>query len=217
MPRRIADLPRDKRGYPVPWFVFWLEGEPHFPIANSQKRVLAIVDKCCWVCGDNIGAHKAFVVGPMCGVNRTTAEPPCHLECAEYSVQACPFLKNPNMKRIEDDLTKEAKSPGGVMITRNPGVSVIWVTKKFGIFKDSSGGWLINLGEPVGLQFWKEGRRATKEEVLSSIEAGCHAVEALAEDENDMKGFVSAKKAFVSMVENWFLKWDKPENLETIC
>jgi hypothetical protein len=34
----------------------------------------------------------SFVVGPMCGINRNSAEPPSHKECAQWSARNCPFL-----------------------------------------------------------------------------------------------------------------------------
>ena len=85
MPDRIRRLPVF-RGYPVPWFVAWLEnGEPEFRAMDRAKWSRAIKDGLCWVCGERLGAHRVFVIGPMCGVNKTTSEPPCHAECAEWS------------------------------------------------------------------------------------------------------------------------------------
>src|SRR4051812_13821199 len=101
MPPSIAALPRDHRGYPVPWFVAWSEGRPIFPAADPQKLVRAIRERRCWVCGDLLTRYLAFVVGPMCTVNRVSAEPPSHLKCAEFSTRACPFLTRPKMKRVE--------------------------------------------------------------------------------------------------------------------
>lgn len=201
MPARIKALPRDKRGYPVPWFVQWIDGEPQFPIMDPGKRALAVLEKRCWVCGERLGQYMAFVVGPMCGINRTSSEPPAHLECANFSVRACPFLKNPNMKRIENEHTKDGQSPGGIMVRRNPGVSLIWVTKTFKIFADGNGGWLIRLGNPNRIAFYKEGRLACQDEIFASIEAGCPAIEAMISTDEEREEFTAAKAWFSSMVE----------------
>ena len=197
MPERIAALPRDARGYPVPWFVEWVDGVPQFPIMSVQKWLTAVSRKRCWVCGEQLGSFLAFVVGPMCGINRTTAEPPSHLECATFSVRACPFLVNPNMKRIENDLTRAGESPAGVMIKRNPGVSLVWVTKDYRIFDDGSGGKLIRIGDAKSISFWKEGRLAMTEEVLASIESGCPAIEALIRTDDERASFFKAKRKFL--------------------
>lgn len=196
IPDRIAKLPRDKRGYPVPWFVMWIDGEPKFPIADYRKRAQAVNENLCWVCGDVMGANKAFVIGPMCGVNRTTAEPPAHLECALFSVKACPFLNNPNQKRIPT----EGSSPGGIMIERNPGVNLIWVTRQYTLFSPAPKEWLIHIGVPTQIQFWKEGRPATKKEVLAAIEAGCPAVEKIAKKHGEMEEFLAAKNGFLTIL-----------------
>src|SRR5688500_69447 len=105
IPSAIAKLTRDERGYPVPWFVSWLDGKPEFRVADASKFRLALRERRCWVCGERTKRRKdnwpdlTFVLGPMCTITRTTAEPPCHFECAEFSAMACPFLSMPKAKR----------------------------------------------------------------------------------------------------------------------
>jgi hypothetical protein len=50
MPARMRDLPLDERGYPVPWFVAWVDGKPEFRAMDRHKFVTAIREKRCWVC-----------------------------------------------------------------------------------------------------------------------------------------------------------------------
>jgi hypothetical protein len=95
LPSRMKTLPVDERGYPVPWFVDWVDGKPEFRAMDGNKWESAVRYRLCWVCGGTLGVNKSFVAGPMCGINRTSAEPPCHLECATWSARNCPFLKNP--------------------------------------------------------------------------------------------------------------------------
>src|SRR5437667_1054661 len=113
LPERMRHLRIDDRGYPVPWFVPWVDGQPEFRAMDAVKRHKAIKDGRCWVCGGSLyGQKKVFVIGPMCGVNRTTAEPPNHLECARWSARNCPFLTQREIKRREDDLTRSCSCPG---------------------------------------------------------------------------------------------------------
>lgn len=182
---RIKTLPIDGRGYPVPWFVAWIEGKPDFRVADKPKWFRAVRENLCWVCGGKLGGHKTFVIGPMCGVNRTTSEPPTHLDCAQWSARNCPFLSNPNMVRNEKDLVGEA--PAGEMIKRNPGVTLLWTTKKYTPFKVHNG-YLITIGDPVSMDFYYGGRFATKEEVLESVNSGCPALEASAKAEDAVRG-----------------------------
>lgn len=171
--KRIAALPVDERGYPVPFFVAWPNGKPDFRMADPDKIVACVKCKLCWTCGQPLGAHLAFPIGPMCAVNRTTAEPPSHLECALWSVKGCPFLSRPGMVRREDDRTREgAQNVPGMMIKRNPGVILVWVTKRYDLFPDGRGGVLFKVGEPEALTWWREGRPATRQECLESIQSG---------------------------------------------
>lgn len=170
---RIAALPIDERGYPVPYFVAWIDGRPEFRMADERARQACMRDGLCWVCGQPLGRFLTFVIGPMCVLNRTTAEPPSHKDCAEWSVKGCPFLSRPKMERREDELTAahEADTPG-FAIKRNPGVTALWTTHGYDEFADGRGGRLIQIGHKVEVSWWREGRAATRAEILESIDTG---------------------------------------------
>src|SRR5690242_9611301 len=135
LPERMQRLPRvtrNGREIPVPWFVDWINGEPEFRAMNPEHFVAAIRSRLCWVCGEKMGVNVCFVAGPMCGINRTSSEPPCHGDCARWSAINCPFLSKPNMVRREDELLNNAKLVGnsaGIALTRNPGVAMLWYTR----------------------------------------------------------------------------------------
>ncbi len=201
LPVRMRDLPLDERGYTVPWFVDWIDGKPEFRAMDLRKFVRAIKEKLCWVCGSRLGVNLCFVAGPMCGINRTSSEPPCHAECGRWSAQNCPFLSNPRMVRREDEQTAEmAGNVAGFAIRRNPGVSMLWFCRDYSVFDDGRGGKLINMGEPDKVEWWAEGRIATREEVQRSIDSGLPALEAMARTE---KG---AMEVLVRTTEQ-FQKW----------
>jgi hypothetical protein len=175
LPYTMKSLNRDPRGIPVPWFVDWIDGKPEFRAMNPAKYRRAIKEKRCWVCGSKYFTRCAFVAGPMCGVNRTTSEPPCHIDCARWSAINCPFLSNPRAVRREDDLVNNAltreKAPG-FAITRNPGVTMVWITRSFEIWDDGKGKPLITMNDPETVEWYCEGRVATREEVDDSIAGG---------------------------------------------
>lgn len=181
-PPRIARLPKDDRGYPVPRFIQWLQdgkpasrmalgAKPDFRYADHHFREEAFRRGLCWVCGDLMGRHRVFAIGPMCVVNRVTMEPACHRECAEYAAKACPFLVNPREKRNEKNLDPEASAPGEV-IRRNPGCVCLFETREARPFNVKGGGWLIRLGKPDRVDWWAKGRQATRDEVIESIASG---------------------------------------------
>jgi len=171
MPQRIRALPVDERGYPVPWFVARIDGRPEFRVADTSKLVAAVRQRLCWVCGQGLGRHLAFLLGPMCAVNRVSSEPPCHRECAVYSARACPFLARPHMERREGGLPEET-SHAGHMLTRNPGAVAVWLTRSRGVYGDGRGGVLFRVGPPEEVLWFAEGRPAIRAEVLASMETG---------------------------------------------
>jgi hypothetical protein len=80
LPSRIARLPRDIRGYPVPWFVYWDEdGQPDFRVIGPGRIEDAIQYRKCWVCGEQMGRFMAFVSIPVVAINRSLERAPVPL------------------------------------------------------------------------------------------------------------------------------------------
>lgn len=179
LPKRIRSLPVDKRGYPVPWFVSWVKGEPEFRVADSAKLPLAIKERRCWVCGGPLGSKMTFVIGPMCSINRISAEPPNHGECADFAARACPFLARPQMRRREGGLPAEIEPAPGLAILRNPGVTCLWTTLDYKLVR-AANGVLFHIGSPLKVRWYAGARAATRAEVLSSIESGLPTLQQMA-------------------------------------
>jgi hypothetical protein len=188
MPPRIQRLPRDERGYPVPRFVEWLKNgkrvereepgaNPDFRYADFDFRWRAFHNGRCWICGEPTGLHRVYVIGPMCIINRTTMEPACHRDCAEFAASACPFLVRPREKRNAKGLDPHASAPG-TLLKRNPGCVCLYEAKEAKAFNDGRGGWLIRLGKPDRVDWWAEGRKATRAEIQASIDSGYPLLEA---------------------------------------
>lgn len=193
LPERIAKLPVDHRGYPVPWFAAWMDDDGA-PVARgdgkADHRVIhpdavfdALSRRVCWTCGQPIGAYKTFVIGPMCAVNRVSAEPPSHLDCGDFSARGCPFLSRPKARRRDAGMPEETLKAPGIMLARNPGVTLLWTTKRFQVERVQNGGVLLRIGDPEHLRWYAEGRDATRDEVLASINGGLPALREVAEQE----------------------------------
>jgi hypothetical protein len=178
----MARLPLDERGFPIPWFVHIDKetGNADFRVIRPGGIAIAYRSQTCWLCGDKLGRYQAYVVGPMCGVNRVTSEPPCHQDCAEYAARACPFLTRPLASRNERGLPEEA-SAAGEMIKRNPGCVLVWTQKTPPRPFRVENGFLFRLDDPAQVQFWAHGRPATREEVARSVETGMPILAAMAE------------------------------------
>lgn len=175
MPSRIARLPVSETGYPVPWFVAWIDGQADFRIIGRDKIATAVKRKLCWVCGEPLGRNFAMTLGPMCAINRTISEPPSHRECAIYSARACPFLSNPRMRRNEVAMEGYVKAAGNG-IARNPGATCIWVTRGYRPFR-APGGVLFTFDDPIEVHWFAEGREASRPEVEASIVSGLPLLE----------------------------------------
>jgi hypothetical protein len=195
LPYRVARLPLDHRGFPVPWFVQWFAddgkpsepgvGTPDFRVVDTRKMVAAVKQRRCWICGDTMGVHLAFLIGPMCAVNRVTSEPPSHRQCAIFAAKACPFLSRPRMRRNEKDLPEQHQQAAGFHLDRNPGAACVWITKSYRRFKvyDGAPGVLFGIGPPEQTLWFTEGRNATRAEILASIESGLPVLQDIARKE----------------------------------
>lgn len=179
MPERILKLPIE-RGYPVPWFVCKIDGHYDFRVIDASKFTPAVKQKLCWICGEKLGTALAFSIGPMCAINRTISEPPSHRECAEFSIKACPFLTQQQVKRNEVNLPEGYQDSAGIGIKRQPGVICLWLTKSYQPF-NAGNGVLFRLGEPDQVFWFREGRTATRDEVLESINSGLPILREMAE------------------------------------
>lgn len=182
LPDRLAARPRDERGYPVPFFVAWVDGKPDFRVVDPERKRQAFQHELCWICGQKLGAYRAFLIGPMCAVNRLSAEPPAHRDCAEFSAAACPFLTRPQQKRNEVALPEGHALPPGEMIKRNPGVVLLWVVKGASGYRVLPDG-LVRLGAPSDTVWYREGREATRQEVLAAFDSGLPLLQKIAAEE----------------------------------
>lgn len=177
MPESMKSLPV-ARGFVVPWFVEWLDGVPEFRAMNMLKLQRAIRERLCWICGSVMrGINNPFVVGPMCVVNRISAEPPCHVDCARYSAQVCPFLSRSHMfRRDASDLLEkcgEEMHMSPYNNPRNPGGAALYFTRGWQLIHVREGsGVLFEMGPAVAVEWYTQGHRASRAEAEAILDAG---------------------------------------------
>lgn len=72
IPPPLAALPRDERGYPVPYFASVAGGVPDFRQVDTAKHRRAVRKRLCGLCGQPISRKEeaAFVGGPLSSVGR---------------------------------------------------------------------------------------------------------------------------------------------------
>lgn len=191
----MRGLPLDRRGYPVPWFAAWEDGEgnevargrgiPQIKFMSGKAVGEALRDGRCWVCGGRLGRYKAFVIGPMCAVNRINAEPPSHLDCADFSARACPFLARPHMRRSGAGDEEVIEELPGIALLRNPKVACVWIIQGRFTTTRTEKGPLMRLPEPDSLRWYAEGRPATRPEIEEAVTTGLPSLHDLAKSERE--------------------------------
>jgi hypothetical protein len=154
LPQRMRSLPISDEGFPVPKFVPWIKGKPEFRGMDGEHMAMCVRLKRCWLCGDRLGVHMTFTIGPMCIVNRNIAEPP-------------------------------AGHVAGVGLKRNPGVVALWTTRTYRVHRAPNGGALFSIGNPESVEYFCEGRKATRDEILVSMETGLPLLMDIAQQEGN--------------------------------
>jgi hypothetical protein len=193
VPPRLARRPRDRHHRIVPWFAAYVDGQPDHRVVRPGGIRDAVRFGLCFLCGDHLGAHQTFLIGPMCVINRVSAEPPAHRDCAEYAAQACPFLTHPHMRRREN-LPEDTVAPDGEMNPRNPGVCVTWTTRAW---SKRPGLQLFTIGEPTAVTWWREGRTATYTEALDGVVTGLEVLKSKADEDRE------PARAYASLLEQY--------------
>jgi len=223
VPQFLSTRPREARGFIVPYFVtWWKDGKrateltegaaPDFRVVDTERWVNCVRFRWCWLCGKPLGRHLAFLIGPMCAVNHTTSEPPAHKVCAEYAARVCPFMVRPRMRRNETPLPgqdsfnpdgKGYQRAGGLEILHNPEACCIVVSRDYKVFRPHAGkaGRLINIGPFDSVDWYCEGRRATRAEVDQALAKGLPLLRQVAEEEGG--GAVEAFGQYVAALGPW--------------
>lgn len=120
MPARVAALPQDRRGFPVPWVSCWSSCGKLVPaeleLQEGPYTLLVTAATCDHVAGEGTPQLAGLCVGnqirgmidrlcDVCGeriegeahfigqmANEWFRECACHTECAVYSLQVCPGI-----------------------------------------------------------------------------------------------------------------------------
>ena len=96
----MAHLPLDERGYPIPYFVQMVLGQPDFRYSDPKKKAVCRKWKKCWICGDFLFSNDFWVItGPIGLRNQTVSDEPMHEECARFSLIACPHMQYQKAER----------------------------------------------------------------------------------------------------------------------
>lgn len=193
MPTRMRGRPIDHRGFPVPWFVTEKtdDGLWDFTVVQQARIKEAVRRRVCFVSGEKLGTHVAFVVGPMCTINRIATDAPVIPEIGKWSAEVCPFLTRPLAKRPERADQGQGATPG-IMVKSNPGLCAVWITRDYSFGRDR----IFRFGDPTEVSWWANGALADAETIHERFAVSAANLEAVAmEDGWQAHAMFSAMKA----------------------
>lgn len=165
IPRRMAHLPRDPRGYPIPAMALIDEhGRAHFTINDEVKRQKLLKEDRCPICGSRIIGGRWFVGGPLSAFHQDGRylDPPTHDECAHYALRACPYLAAPTYSGRIDDRTLRPENQTIIMVdqTMIPERPEVFVAVLARTHKATAGlQYLMPTRPYMRVEFWRHGER----------------------------------------------------------
>lgn len=93
IPKELAHLKIDEKGYPIPFFAPIIDGKPNFKFQDEKKRDLCLLRKLCPICGKKLPKDYSYIItGPLGLQNRISSDAMMHRVCAEFSLSVCPHL-----------------------------------------------------------------------------------------------------------------------------
>jgi len=166
IPSLMKERPLDPRGYPIPWGVLIdSTGKAHFTINDEARRIMAIRNRLCPICGIRLWRALWFVGGPGSALHEhgVYIEPPMHRECATYALKVCPYLAAPNYNKRIDDRTMSAAERAKIPILvdptlddNRPAIFVLAMAHKMTI---TFNGYLRPHHPWQTIEFWRHGER----------------------------------------------------------
>jgi hypothetical protein len=182
VPRRMRHLDRDPRGYPIPWGV-WRDqdGRPHFTVNDEAKRISALVEDLCGLCGGRHVKRRWFVGGPQSAFHPQGAyyDPPLHGECLRYALKVCPYLAAPHYgKRIDTKTVREVERHrvfiDPTQIPERPEVFVAVMAEGQTLIRPI---FYVRPNRPyVAVDYWRHGERLTTAEGEAFLDQNRHSV-----------------------------------------
>lgn len=154
-PARIAALPKDQRGYPIPHTVLIQDGKPNFRVVDPEKAMHAVQEKLCGICGGKLGKYMAFVGGPRSIKSRCFTDLAMHSECASYALAVCPFLAMPKFSYL--NVSDDKHHVNHLVSTNRPDTFGIGITTKYKVI-ELQGEMIIKAGSFTRVQFWTDGK-----------------------------------------------------------
>lgn len=167
MPPKIAALPRDARGYPIPYIVLRDADGNAILGANDYVRVVkSIRDRLCHVCGQPLGKTVWLVGGPASalanGDHGAWGDGPLHDVCMRYAMAVCPYLAHRTVKPMAEITERRATEAGATMLPDIPGIGgmpVVFVAVAVRQWRVEGGPVFIAPKPYDDITYWQDGHQ----------------------------------------------------------
>jgi hypothetical protein len=171
IPESLAQLPLDKRGYPIPHGV-WQDpetGEYDFRVIDQEKRLQALEQKICAVSGLPMNeAEYWFIGGPASFVNRLFLDGPMRHEVAEFSLRTCPHLLLPEAQYRRAGMEKHTR-PSKTTTEKQP-MYMLALARSYELKTIEDFPYVI-AGRWKAVSWWRDGKIIKKEEARKMLAA----------------------------------------------
>jgi hypothetical protein len=174
-------LPRDWRGYPVPWIVQRdLTGRPFFVINDVERVAAGARRKLCGICGTKLEREAWLVGGPGGAFHEHGAfiDGPMHKACATYALRVCPYIAGRYTKRIDAALAKHGRWPAHMrwleeasMIPEQPPFFALARTRRVSFNRDEGKFRFIPERPWLAVEFWRQGVQITEADARALLAA----------------------------------------------
>jgi hypothetical protein len=174
VPERMRHLPRDPRGYPIPWGVYVDDhGKAHFTINLDERRMRMLRASLCSICGRKLLRGRWFVGGPLSAFHERGAyiDPPMHHECAHYALTVCPYLALPSYQGRVDMRTLAPDDPTLITIDNSmlPERPDIFVCAMATGQKITQRGYVVPKRPFLRVEYWRNGAQIEHAEAVPRV------------------------------------------------
>lgn len=154
-PHRIALLPKDERGYPIPTSVYVKDGKHDFRVLDPHKWAYHASRRLCGLCGEVFGQYVCFVGGGKSIDARLFTDLGMHRDCARYALMVCPFLAAPSFgyRKSVDETEFEVNHN---VSTERPKSFGLGVTKRYSVARLNDN-YLLHPEAFTQVTWWRNG------------------------------------------------------------
>jgi len=172
----MQSLPRDPRGYPIPWNVLVSpDGEPFFTINDDRRHNEALRLGLCPICGHPLGKWMWFVGGPKSAFDPHGwyLDLPGHHDCEQFALQVCPYLSAP--RYIHEIGLAGRKPPATLLVDETvlpdrPEIFVTVASNKVEFLRREILAPYVRPGRPfLGFEIWRHGKQLPMEEGIMEV------------------------------------------------